>query len=69
MRRVGRDEEGIARVQREGRTVLDPHLDGAGQDVPDFLTGVHVPAGLDAGRDLGEHLDDLAPGNGGRQVL
>ena len=45
------------------------HLDRAGEDVADLLAGMLMPARLDTGGDLGEHLDDLASGNRGRGVL
>src|SRR4051794_31412132 len=57
------DEERIAGVQSEGRSSVEHHLNGPGDDVPDLLARVQVPARLDAGRDLGEHLDDLPPRN------
>ena len=65
----GRHQERVACVQGEGGLVLDHHLHGAGEDVADLLAGVLVPAGLDAGGDLGEHLDDLASGDRGCVVL
>jgi hypothetical protein len=59
----------IAGVQRERWLSLDPHLDGTGEDVADLFARVHVPARLDAGRDLREHLHDLAAGNRGGAAL
>jgi hypothetical protein len=35
------------------------------RDVSGLLSGVGVPAELDADRNLGEHLHDLPAGNGG----
>ena len=40
-----------------------------GDDEADLFAGMDVPARLDAARDLGDHLHDLAPGNRRRLVL
>jgi hypothetical protein len=53
----------------EGGLPLDHHLHRPGEDVPDFLTRMHVPARLDASWDLCEHLHDLPPRNRGHTVL
>jgi hypothetical protein len=39
------------------------HLHGPGEDVADLFARMLVPARLDAGRDLGQHLHDLPAGN------
>src|SRR3954451_14346657 len=69
VRRSRRNEERVAGVQRQRGPVLDHHLHGSGEDVADLLTGMRVPARLDPGRDLGEHLDDLPAGDRGCAVL
>ena len=69
MRRARRDQEPVAGVQGEGGLALDLHAHGPGDDVADLLAGVLMPARLDAGRDLGQHLDDLPAGDRGRRVL
>jgi hypothetical protein len=56
-------------VQGEGGLALDPHLHCPGEDAPDLLSRMGVPARLHAGRDLSEHLHDLASGNRGWAVL
>jgi hypothetical protein len=45
----------------EGGPPVDGHLHRPGDDVPDFFTGMGVPARLHADRDLGEHLHDVPP--------
>src|ERR1700749_2105640 len=59
VRRVWRHQEAIPLVQGQRGLALDAHLDGAGEDVPDLLAGMLVPARLDAGWDLGQNLPDL----------
>jgi pimeloyl-ACP methyl ester carboxylesterase len=58
-----RDEERGARGQEQRRSALDHHPHRSRDDVPHLLARVDVPAGLDAGRDLGQHLNDLAAGD------
>src|SRR5256886_16265030 len=69
VRRAGWHEEGVTGVQGEGGLPLDHHLHRPGEDVANLLTRMHVPARLDAGWDLGEHLHDLPSGNRGWAVL
>ena len=56
-------------LQGQRGPVLDLHPHRPGDDVADLLAGVRVPAGRDAGRDLGEHLDDVPAGDRGGDVL
>ena len=44
---------------------MDPQLHRPGQDVPDLLTRMGVPARLDAGRDFSEHLARSPSGSRG----
>src|SRR5947209_18785403 len=69
VRRAGWYEERITGVQGEGGLPLDHYLHRPGEDIPDLLTRMHVPARLDARWDLGEHLHDLPSGNRGCTVL
>src|SRR5690349_6674208 len=69
VRRARRNQEPLAGVQRECVPAVDSHLDRPGDDVADLLAGMLMPPGLDAGRDLGERLDDLAAGDRGGSVL
>src|SRR4051794_8916888 len=56
-------------MQRQRRLPLDLHLHRPGEDVSHLLAGMHVPARLDPGRDLGEHLDHLPAGDRQRAAL
>src|SRR5437868_13094591 len=69
LRRSRGHEEGVAGTESEGGLSLDPHLDRARQDVAHLFSRMHVPARLDAGRDLGEDLDNLPSRDGGCFVL
>jgi hypothetical protein len=66
---VGLPTDAAAGGRGEGGLVSDHHRDGPGRDVADPLAGVGVPAGLDPGRNLGEHLHDLPSRDGGRAML
>ena len=60
---------GSPALQDQRRLILDHHLHGSGDDVADLLPRVDVPTGLDAGRDLGDHLHDLPAGYRGGPLL
>src|SRR3712207_6139771 len=45
VRRAGRDQEPLARLQGQGVAAVDLHLDRPGDDVADLLAGMLMPAG------------------------
>ena len=60
---TGWDEEAVTGVQGEVGPPLRWSSACPGEDVADLLTGMGVPAGLHAGGDFGEYLDDLPSGD------
>src|SRR5467141_917139 len=63
MRSARRDEESVPCPQDDAGSSLHHHLDLAGHDIADLFSRMNMPSRLDAGRNLRDHLHDLATGN------